>query len=126
MTMRTPSMVIEVSAIEVASPTLRRPTGAGALGAFERAVERHDIDRRIGDPLREQTLGAPDFRTTRQEREHRAAFRAQHGTGRVGNLALDRLARIASDVARLDRKGAPPPSQHPAPPPRRAAPPAAR
>ena len=33
MTTRTPSMVIEVSAIEVASTTLRRPAGAGRIAA---------------------------------------------------------------------------------------------
>ena len=51
MTMRTPSMVMEVSAMEVASTILRRPGAGGRIAAScaladERAVKRHDIAHR--------------------------------------------------------------------------------
>ena len=51
MTTRTPSIVSDVSAIEVASTILRRPAGAGRDGeilraAVQRAIERRDIDVR--------------------------------------------------------------------------------
>ena len=56
MTMRTPSMVRDVSAIAVASTILRLPGGAGAmarswLGPVEGAKERRDQDIGIADPF---------------------------------------------------------------------------
>ena len=104
-------MVSEVSAIEVASTTLRRPGRRRRDGAVlrlrvERAVERHDVDRGIADALLEQRLGAADFRRAGQEHQQRARLGAQRARDRVGHLPLDRRARIAAEIARLDRKGA--------------------
>ena len=42
----------------------------------------------------------------RQERQHRAGIGAQRARHRVGDLPLDRRARIAAEIARLDREGA--------------------
>ena len=60
-TTRTPSMVSEVSAMEVASTTLRRPGrrgphGAVLLGAVQRAVERRDVDGRVARRARASAL----------------------------------------------------------------------
>ncbi len=110
-TTRTPSMVSEVSAIEVASTTLRRPGGARRDRAVlhvrvERAVERHHVDRGIGDALAHEIAGAADFGRARQERKHRARLLAHRAFDRVGHLPLDRRARIAAEIARLDLEGA--------------------
>ena len=42
----------------------------------------------------------------RQEHQHRARIGAQRARHRVGDLALDRRARVAAEIARLDREGA--------------------
>ncbi len=104
-------MVSEVSAIEVASTTLRRPerrrrNGAVLLARIERAEQRHDIDVRIADALLEQRLGAADFGSARQKHQNRAGIGAQRALHGVGHLALDRRALVAAEIARLDRKSA--------------------
>ena len=104
-------MVSDVSAIEVASTTLRVPFGRRRDGAIlhrgiERAEQRHDLDRRIADALAQHGLGAADFGRARQERQHRARLRAQRRGDRVGHLPLDRRIGLAADIARLDRKRA--------------------
>ena len=96
--MRTPSMVSEVSAIEVASTTLRRPVGAGAMARSCTAASSapnsgNDFDRGVGDALASRVLGAADFRRARQERQHRAGIGAQRPRDRVRHLPLDRLRR---------------------------------
>ncbi len=83
--MRTPSMVIEVSAIDVASTILRRPAGAGKNGAIlflagERAVERDHVGRGIGAAL-QQRLGAADFAGARQESQHASPDRRASRAG---------------------------------------------
>ena len=107
--MRTPSMVIDVSAIEVASTILRRPGGAGAMARIllvgrERAVERDDVDRWVEAAI-EQRLGAADFAGAGQERQQRASVGAHRPHNGVGDLRLDR-PRIAAEIAGLDREGA--------------------
>ena len=102
-------MVIEVSAIEVASTTLRRPgarrrDGAVLLFARERPVKRHHLGRRI-EPAFELRRGAADFRGAGQERQHRARLGAQRARNRIRHLRLDR-PRVAAEIARLHRKGA--------------------
>ena len=109
--MRTPSMVSEVSAIEVASTTLRRPLGRRRDGAVlhrgvERAEQRHDFDRRVMDPLAEKILGAANFRRPRQERQHRTGIGAQRHRDGIRHLPLQRRIGLAAEIAGLDRKGA--------------------
>ena len=104
-------MVSEVSAIEVASTTLRRPVGDGAMArsctsASSAPNKRDHVDRRIGDPLAQQRLGAADFGGAGQERQHRAGLGAQRPRHRVGDLPFDRRRRVAAEIARLDREGA--------------------
>ena len=77
-TMRTPSMVRLVSAIEVASTTLRRPAGERRDGAVllagrEVAVERRH-DRRRRPRSRSRCLDAADLADARQEDQHAAAL----------------------------------------------------
>ena len=50
-------------------------------------------------------MGAADFGGAGQEREQRAGIGAHGAHDGVGDLRLDR-ARVAADIARLDRKGA--------------------
>ena len=100
MTMRTPSMVRLVSAIEVASTTLRRPGGAGAMArscarAIERAVQRRDVDRRIGDALRQARLGAADLGRAGQEHQHRARLGSRSARA-TAPATWPRSARAAS------------------------------
>ena len=109
--MRTPSMVSEVSAIEVASTTLRWPFGAGAMARSCTAASSAPNSGTIStlasmDPLTEKILGAADFGCARQERQHRARIGAQRHRDRIRHLPLDRRIRLAADIARLDRKGA--------------------
>ena len=102
-------MVIEVSAIEVASTILRRPWGGGKDGAILRlpgqcAVERDHVGRCI-DAAFEQALDAADFAGAGQKHQDRAAVGAHRPGDGVGDLRLDR-ARIAAEIAGLDGKGA--------------------
>ena len=91
---------------DLAPARRRRRNGAVLHLGIERAVERDDVDRRIGDALAQQRLGAADFGGARQERQHRAGVRAQRPLHGVRDLALDRRARVAPEIARLDREGA--------------------
>ena len=113
MTTRTPSMVSEVSAIEVASTTLRRPGGDGATArscsaAVERAVERRDVDRGIARSRRADSASTRRIspwpgRKTRTEPASARSARSD----RVGDLPRRCAAvRIAAEIARLDREGA--------------------
>ena len=70
----------------------------------ERAVKRHHVDRGIVDPLLQQRFGAADFRLPRQEHQRRARLGAQRARHRIGDLALDGLAGVAAEIARLDRQ----------------------
>ncbi len=79
MTIRTPSMVIEVSAIEVASTTLRVP-GAGQDGGVLFLLAEIAVERRNHRPSSEAPLvAAPavrrDFRLPGEKGEDRAALR---------------------------------------------------
>ena len=109
--MRTPSMVSEVSAMDVASTTLRRPGGRGRDRAvlrlgIERAEQRDHVGRGI-DAFLQQRLGAADFGRARQEREDRARLGAQRARDGLGHLVLDARARIArrGDASRPERRG---------------------
>ena len=87
------------------APARRRRRNRAILGLrVERAVQRHDVDRGIVDALLQQRLGAADFRRARQEHQHRAGIGAQRARHRVGHLPLDRRARVAAEIARLDRQ----------------------
>ena len=90
----------------LAPPGRRRRYGAVLLARVERAVERDDIDGRIGHALLEQRLGAADFAGAGQEHQQRALIGAQGALHGVGHLGFDARARIAAEIARLDRKGA--------------------
>ena len=109
--MRTPSMVSEVSAIEVASTTLRRPFGAGAIARSctpaSSAPNSGTISMAgIVHALAEKILGAADFGGARQERQHRAGIGAQRHRDGIRHLPLQRRIGLAAEIARLDRKGA--------------------
>ena len=105
-------MVSEVSAIEVASTTLRRPGSAGLhrpvlLAPVESAVERRDVDGGVGDPLAQHCLDAADLALARQEDEDRAGSRrGARAVTASGDLVLDAPVRIAAEIAGLDREGA--------------------
>ncbi len=93
-------MVIEVSAIDVASTILRRPGGAGRDGAVllvagKRAIERDDVGRGVGAAF-ELRLGAADFGGAGQKRQQRARLGAHRARDRVGHLRLDR-PRVAAE-----------------------------
>ena len=60
----------------------------------------------IVDALAQRRLGAADFAGAGQKHQQRAAIGAQRTLHGVRHLALDALARIAAEIARLDRKGA--------------------
>ena len=98
-TTRTPSMVSEVSAIEVASTTLRRPgrrrrDGAVLRVGVERAVERAPRRRMGRGPLACSSASVrADFRLARQEHQHRAGFRAQRPRARRRRPAARSAAR---------------------------------
>ena len=110
-TMRTPSMVSEVSAIEVASTTLRWPFGAGAMARSCTAASSAPNSGTISIDaswiaLAEKILGAADFGGARQERQHRAGIGAQRHRDRIRHLPLQRRIGLAAEIAGLDRKGA--------------------
>ena len=106
-------MVSEVSAIEVASTTLRRPFGAGAMArscsrGVERAEQRHDLDRRRRESARaSNVLGAADFARARQEHQHRARLGAQRHRDRIRHLPLDAAHRPRGrdSASRPERRG---------------------
>ena len=111
MTTRTPSMVSEVSAIEVASTTLRRPAGAGDMArSCSRAssapksatISTFGSATRSLSSVSVRRISAAPGRNTSAEPVS-ARKRALHG---VRHLAFDARARIAAEIARLDRKGA--------------------
>src|SRR5215470_17880694 len=80
-------MVSEVSAIEVASTTLRRPTGA------------------VTDALAQERLAAADLGGARKKDQERSGIGPQRASDGVGDLRFDRRARVAPEIAGLDRKG---------------------
>ena len=81
MTTRTPSMVSEVSAMEVASTTLRRPGRLPdrqiLLGPVEGTVEWRDVDGRVGDALPQERLDTADLALPRKEDQDRARLGPQ-------------------------------------------------
>ena len=89
---------------DLAPARRRRRDGAVLRLGIERTVKRKNVDRRIGDAFAQSAFGAADFAGARQEGEDRSGFGAQRPQHRVGNLGLDRLRRIAADIAGLDRK----------------------
>ena len=104
-------MVIEVSAMEVASTILRRPSGARADGAIlrralHRAVERADVDARVAHILFEPRRQPQDFGLSGQKDENGARLLGQGAPHGAGGGLLDPLARVAAEIERLDRKGA--------------------
>ena len=110
-TMRTPSIVSDVSAIEVASTTLRHPFGAGAMARSCTAASSAPNSGTISVPaslhaLVEKILRAADFGRARQERQHRAGIGAQRVRNGIRHLPLQRHVRLAAEIARLDREGA--------------------
>jgi hypothetical protein len=71
----------------------------------ECAIERDNVDV-LAEPSFELRRGAADFRRAGQKRQHRTRVRAHGPRDRIRHLRLDR-ARIAAEIARLHRKGAP-------------------
>ena len=69
-------------------------------------MQRHDVDRGIGHALAQQRFGAADLGSAWKEDQERSVVGTQGARRRLGHLALDRRARVASEVAGLDREGA--------------------
>ena len=112
MTTRTPSMVSEVSAMEVASTTLRRPGFAGLdreilLAAVQGAVERREVDGGIGDALAQEGLDPADLPLPRQEDQDGAGLGPQGARDRIRHLLLDAAVRdrARDSGSRPDRRG---------------------
>ncbi len=105
-------MVSEVSAIEVASTTLRRPGGAGSMARSctahrARRIERHDIDRRIVIALGEKSSRCGGFRPAPgRKASTEPARRAARAAIASAICRSSGVSRIAAEIARLDRKGA--------------------
>ena len=109
--MRTPSMVSDVSAIEVASTTLRVPFGAGAIARSCTAASSAPNSGTISVDASctrsfKKGLGAADFGGAGQKRQHRAGIGAQRGCDGIRHLPLQRRVHLAAEIARLDREGA--------------------
>ena len=106
-------MVRLVSAIEVASTTLRRPGGAGAIArswsrAVQRAVERRDVDRRRAQPLRQQPRDAADLALRPAGRPARRPSRRQAPASTARAIASSRRStpdRGRDSGSRPERRG---------------------
>ena len=84
----------------------RRPQRKILRLHVHRAVKRGQHGRWIADTLLQPFLHAPDLALARQERQDRTGFRAQGTHDRVRHPVLDARARVAAEVARLDRERA--------------------
>ena len=107
--MRTPSMVSEVSAMLVASTTLRRPAGGRGdgpvlFGRRQRAVERGDLGV-LSDPAFQEGCDATDLALARQEGEDRAGIGPERPQDRLRHGVLDAAVGGAGVMAGLDREG---------------------
>ncbi len=71
-----------------------------------RAVEGSQIDGGVDDPLLQLRFQPPDLALPGQEHQHGARLGPQSAQHGVGQFILDASARIAAEIARLDRKGA--------------------
>ena len=103
-------MVSEVSAIEVASTTLRRPAGAGAMARSCSSVDELAVER--GDVGVGWDSGSRGARRCGRSRPGRGGRRGpspassrERGEDAACHLVLEPLQRIGRDVAGLDRKG---------------------
>ena len=110
-TTRTPSMVSDVSAIDVASTILRRPGArrrdGEILGArVHRAIERSDVDVPAADPRLEHFGDAADLALPRQENEDGAGLFVKRRERHARDLVLDAGAWGPPDVAGHDGPGA--------------------
>ena len=107
--MRTPSRVRLVSAIEVASTSLRRPGGAGAIAARWSAGSRLPWRRwsstSAGRPV-EPLGGALDLGDAGQEGEQAPLPFGERAADRRRHLVLDPLLGGAAEMDELDRIGA--------------------
>ena len=111
-TTRTPSMVSDVSAIEVASTILRRPAGARrdrkVLGAaVQRAIQRRDVDVSALDTRFQGLRDAADFALAWKEDKDRAAFACERLERDARDLVLDTGAWVATDISGRDGKARP-------------------
>ena len=86
---------------DLAAAGRRRRDGAVLDVGVERAIERHHVDRRVGDALAQGRLGAADLRGAGQEHQHRSGLGAQGPQRRVCDLPLDRHLRIAAKIMGL-------------------------
>ncbi len=73
---------------------------------LQRAIERHDVDCPIGDLLAQQSLGTADLGGAGKKDQQRARLAAQRARDGIGDLTFDLRARVAPEIARLDRKSA--------------------
>jgi hypothetical protein len=58
------------------------------------------------DALAQERLGAADLGRAGKKHQERAGLRAQRTRHGIGHLSLDRNARLAPEIAGLDRKSA--------------------
>ena len=109
-TTRTPSMVSEVSAIEVASTTLRRPGGAGDGRSARR--DRSCQEGGYVDGSGRDAMPLASSASMRRIHRGRAGTPATEPRSartrddRVGDGRIEAAPRVAAEITRLDRKGA--------------------
>jgi len=102
-------MVRLVSAIAVASTTLRRPGGrrrdrAVLVGRRQVTIEGRHVD--IGAKTAEPLLDPADLTDAGQEDQRTTAFTGQRATHGARHRVLDAAGGVALEIARLDREHA--------------------
>ncbi len=73
---------------------------------LQRAMERRNVDRLLGDALAQDGLGAADFGAPRKKGQHRTGLGAHCPRDRIRYLRLDRALRVTAEVAGRNREGA--------------------
>ncbi len=69
-------------------------------------MKRHDIDGAIADALAQERLGATYLGGAGKKDQERSGVGPQRARDGIGDLRFDRKARVAPEIASLDREGA--------------------
>ncbi len=88
----------------LAAAGLRRRDRFVLCGAIHRPKKRRNVYIRVAQPLFEQGGGPHDLALTGQEDQSRAALGGERRKYDAGGVLLDAQSRVATDIARLDRK----------------------
>ncbi len=91
---------------DLAPPGRRRRDRPVLHVGVERAVKRHDVDRGITDALAQERLAAADLGGAGKKDQERSGIGPQRASDGAGDLRFDRGARVAAEIAGLDREGA--------------------